>query len=353
MAGSHIGTSVLNIEEEQKEIDELISSLLEYKPATKNSSATPQLRTTPITANRSAKSRGRPPKLKPPVSARSPSVSETSIGPQELPSIGLLITCIEKINNQNKVLLDLVKELDSKVQNQSTIKPMDSVDVAANSEVTDSATPQSSVSSEVLRTVVEKVDKIEESINSRILICRGPEVSKKIASSTENSAIDFGKLKAQLCVAVCGSEITKIGVESFGISVFGKNRNSLKIDCNNISIKNFLLKQIRSRKPKGIYLIEFLSPEKRKIHNKLVTLKKENPSIIKAVYVRGGVIYGKVNQDTVKFESLEDVRNIAIETSVPENLERDPHPSTPEDCTPDSDPQPPSSLNQEENGNSE
>ena len=356
MAGSHIGSTVLNIEEEQKEIDELISSLLDYKPASKDTPViqrgSPKARNTPTTANKSTKGRGRPPRTKPPVPARSPSLPQDTIAPPEIPSMGLLITCIEKLNNQNKVLLNRVKELDAKVESQCSSGPLNSVNNIASSEVSVSPTPQTPVSSDVLKSVVEKVDKIEDSINSRILICRGPEVSKKIISVTENSAIDFGKLKAQLCADICGSEVTKIGVSSFGISLFGRNRNSIKIDCNNISIKKFLLSQIRSRKPEGIYLVDFLSPDKRRIHNKLVALKKENPSIVKAVYVRGGVIYAKINQDTVKFDCFEDIRSIGIETPIPENSPGGTPPNIPEENTPDPDPSSPTPQNQLDNGDS-
>ena len=125
-------------------------------------------------------------------------------------------------------------------------------------------------------------------------------------------------MKAELCADICGREITKISVGSFGISLLGKNRDMLKVDCN-ISIKKHLLNQAREKKPKGIYLVEFLSPYKRKIHNKLVTLRKENPSRLKAVYIRGGVIYGKVGQDTLKFESLVDVDNIDLD--IPDHTE--------------------------------
>ena len=53
--------------------------------------------------------------------------------------------------------------------------------------------------------------------------------------------------------------------------------------------------------------MEFLSADKRKIHNTLISLKKENPSVIKAIYIRGGVVYGKIGEETLKFECFNDV----------------------------------------------
>ena len=324
MAGSQEGFSVLNLEEEQREKDKLIACLLEYKPATKEKPSSqknsPKLQSTPVAATKS--NRGRPPRNKQPVSSQSPSVIVSS-SEQCNPSMELLISCIEKLNTQNKVLIDKVKELDAKVHKECSTVAIDQEQITRTSvnESTPQPPPETSA---VLKSMSEKVDKIEESINSKLLICRGPMVSRKIASLTENSITDFGKLKAELCTDICGSEITKISVGSFGINLFGKDRSAVKIDCNNISVKKHLLQQARLRKPEGIYLTDFLSPYKRRIHNRLVVLKKEKPSLVKAVYVRGGVIYGKVGQETVKFESLEDVEKIDTVISASENTAESP-----------------------------
>ena len=359
MAECHEGFSVLNVEEEQKEIDKLIASLLEYKPVAKDYASSqknsPQPKSTPVAASKSTRGRGRPTtRARPPVSVHSPAVDSLSLEPQCLPSMELLITCMEKLNSQNKVLINKVKELESRVLKPCSRDPIDLEHNLASS-VTDSTAQLPTEPSAILKSVVEKVDKIEDNINSKLLICRGPTVSRKIASTTENSTTDFGKLKAELCADICGSEITKISVGSFGISLFGKNRDALKIDCSNISVKKHLLNQVRQRKPEGIYLVDFLSPYKRRIHNKLVALKKEKPSVIRAVYIRRGVIFGKVDEDTVRFDSLEDVENIGVQISNQGNSIGSPRPSLigsqRENSAPDivSSPAPPF----EENGNSE
>ena len=96
---------------------------------------------------------------------------------------------------------------------------------------------------------------------------------------------------------------------------FGKNRASLKIECNNISVKRHLLEQVKIKKPRGIYVVEYLSPDKRKIYNSLFNLKKRYPSVIKFVYIRGGVIFGKIGEGTLKFESMLDVQAINLQRS--------------------------------------
>ena len=229
-------------------------------------------------------------------------MSESYAESSNLPSYELLIECIEKLNNQNKVLLNKVSELDSRVQESVNTQQSST---PGNPPSTDSSLTSSSES--CLKSMVEKVEKIENNLNSRLLICRGPTVKRKISSHTEGSNTVLDRIKAELCIDICGTDIAKISVDSFGISLFGKNRDSLKIECNNIEVKKYLLNQARQKKPLGIYLAEFLSADKRKIYNNLISLKKDNPLIIKTVYSRGGTVYGKIGEETLKFESLNDV----------------------------------------------
>ena len=114
---------------------------------------------------------------------------------------------------------------------------------------------------------------------------------------------------------ICWADITKISVQSIGVSIFGKNRASLKIECNNISVKRHLLEQVKIKKPRGIYVVEYLAPDKRKIYNSLFNLKKRYPAVIKFIYIRGGVIFGKIGEGTLKFESMLDIQAINLQRS--------------------------------------
>ena len=310
MASSHLSYGDIDIEEEQKEIDRLVKLLLEYKPKKKNNGEkqnrnnSPGHLLTPKTASSTAKPRGRPPKTKVNTVSRSPSVSDTGSESSDLPSFELLIECIEKLNNQNKILLSKVSELESHVKERDLARPSGDPENFSPAEPSLTSSESSDLN---FKSMAEKVNKIENNINSRLLICRGPRVTRKIASHTEGSVIELEKIKAELCIDICGTDIAKISVDSFDVSLFGKNRDSLKIECNNTGVKKYLLNQARQKKPIGIYLVEFLSADKRKIHNSLVSLRKENPAIIKAVYVRGGAVYGKIGEETLKFECLNDV----------------------------------------------
>ena len=141
--------------------------------------------------------------------------------------------------------------------------------------------------------MVKRVEKIEENINSHLILCRGPSVIDKIATSTVNGVIDLEKVKAEICAEVCGETVSKISVSSLDLSIYGKSKKNLKIECASVTVRNHLLEQARKRKPEGIYLAEFLSPEKLKLHHRVNDLKREFPREVRAVYIRRGDIFCK------------------------------------------------------------
>ena len=61
------------------------------------------------------------------------------------------------------------------------------------------------------------------------------------------------------------------------VSVFGKEKKKVKIDCHNPSSKLFLIKQARRKRPEGVYVSEFLTPNKLSIFYNLRQLKRQHP----------------------------------------------------------------------------
>ena len=318
MEGSHVGPAFIDIGREQEEIDKLIDTLLDFKPVKrKNSqvnSSSPGPRSSPLPVAKSIRGRGRPPKTRQSGPSHSPSSASVADDGASLPAVDLLIECVQKLSNHNKVLLNKVSELESLVRDLSQRK-QESVIAESLSTSTRPQDTQVAVSSSILSSVVERVERIEDNLSSRLLICRGPSVSELISSLTESGITDLEKVKGQLCMKICGADITKISVQSIGVSIFGKNRASLKIECNNISVKRHLLEQVKIKKPRGIYVVEYLSPDKRKIYNSLFNLKKRYPAVIKFIYIRGGVIFGKIGEGTLKFESMLDIQAINLQRS--------------------------------------
>ena len=122
-------------------------------------------------------------------------------------------------------------------------------------------------------------------------------MTSKIVSSTVNGVVDVDKIKAEVCAEVCGDTISRVSVTALRISVYGKDKKTLKIECANVSVRNHLLEQARKRKPVGIYLSEFLSPEKLSLLQRARDLKREFPDKLRAVYIRRGDIFCKTEPD--------------------------------------------------------
>ena len=118
-------------------------------------------------------------------------------------------------------------------------------------------------------------------------------MTSKIVSSTVNGVVDVDKIKAEVCAEVCGDTISRVSVTALGVSVYGKDKKTLKIECANVSVRNHLLEQARKRRPVGIYLSEFLFPEKLSFLQRARDLKREFPEKLRAVYIRRGDIFCK------------------------------------------------------------
>ena len=244
-------------------------------------SSSPGPRSSPLPVAKSIRGRGRPPKTRQSGVSHSPSSVSVADDSTSLPAVDLLIECVQKLSNHYKVLLNKVIELDSFVSKQSQ-RTQNSAIVENHSTSTCPQASQVAVSPSLFSSVVERVEKIVDNLNSRLLICRGPSVSELISLQTESGITDLEKVKGQLLyMKLCGADITKISVQSIGVSIFGKKPASLKIECNNISVKRHLLDQVKIKKPRGIYDVEYLSPDKRKIYNHLFNLKKRYSSVVK------------------------------------------------------------------------
>ena len=323
MAGSHV---FLNIEKEEEEIEKLIQFLLEYKPPPKadNCSNSPAVKT-PV--NSKAKplksSRGRP-KLHPPSSP----VVGSSDGNIFQSSYETIIQCLQKLNDRNKALHNRVIELDSQISAQN--KKIEDLTRSGGedgngglensssnlqiSEVTERIKKlENNAHDSVLNKVSKRIEKLENNVNSHLLLCTGSEIMSKIDETTVNGVTDLDQIKAELCSVLCGEEVSKIGVNSVSLSLYGKNRKALKIECVNVYTRNFLIKQARIRKPQGIYVTEFLTPDKVHIYRRLLQLRRESQGrSIKSIRIKGAKISCKVDSDDriIQIDSLEDVENL-------------------------------------------
>ena len=168
---------------------------------------------------------------------------------------------------------------------------------------------------QILNGVNDRIEKIEQNLNSNLLICRGRTVESLITESTSGAAsFDLERLKGKVCEAVCGNEATGVDISELQVSVFGRNKKLLKVDCGNPVSKEHLLKQARKKRPADLYVSEFLTSSKLSILYNLRQLKKLHPGKFKAIFTKGGNIYYRLqNADRAhQVSSLDDLSRIFI-----------------------------------------
>ena len=265
MEGCHVGTTLEDIQREQNNIDKFIESLLASDPTTllcetQREATNSQIGNSPLPAKRG---RGRPPKVAKPSPRSSLSPAQWPVTGK--PSLDSLFECILKLNTQNRNLMQYVHSLSDSVNNKK-----------CNCEQTieNPSSTRSETSDEVKLEISERLEKIEQSINSNILVCSGPNVPELIQEVKTESSVNFDRLKGNLCTAICGEDVTEIDIKNLKVSIFGREKKSLKIECANSSSKLHIIKQARRKRPRGIYVSEFLSKPKLQTLKNLRNLKK-------------------------------------------------------------------------------
>ena len=90
-------------------------------------------------------------------------------------SLDAVVECLNKINDQNKQLLNFVEVLADKVEKNTS---------AVNTTTSQGENPQPIEWNTVLEGVTNRIEKIEQNLNSNTLICRGPTVEGLIVEFT-------------------------------------------------------------------------------------------------------------------------------------------------------------------------
>ena len=243
-------------------------------------------------SSRVKKGRGRPPKVTVPPASPVPSVPA-----QKLP-FESVIECLKEINYQNKKLLSFVEVLANKVD-RSTVRDNNAVPYSENSVPTENT---------VLEDVNNRLEKIEQNLNSNTVICHGPDVEKLVEESSTNLEL----LKGKVCAAVCGEEVTGVDVHDLQLGLYGRNKKCIRISFTNPASKIHLLKKAREKRPEGIFVNEFLTSNKLKIYKNLRQLKFQHPSKIKSVFTRNGNIFYSLKDSNrvLQVSSIADLDNI-------------------------------------------
>ena len=313
MEGRHVDISLEDLKVEQDNIDKLIDALLSGNPPSSSGPLLQQRRESEVSTlatpvgGRGTKGPGRPRGSKTtsrPPSSPAPEISEGS-------SLHAVIQCLNKLNVQNKRLLDFVEVVSEKVESART----PNTETNAATVGTDGV----STTSQSLATVSDRLEKIEQNINSNTLICRGSAVEDLIKDSTSGESPNLERLKGEICRSACGEEVTSIDISGVQVGVFGRDKKCVKIVCPNSASKLHLLKKTRTRKPEGFFMNEFLTVSKLKVFHNLRALKKQHPQKIKSVFTRGGnILYTLHNSNRLYQASCTSDLNNILSSDVPE-----------------------------------
>ena len=318
MAGSHVGLS-FNIEDlkgEQIDIDKLIDNLLSGKGSSGDSlgSSSPvvssqqrkysEIVTTPAQVPVKGRGPGRPRATRSGSSSAVPvPVLNQPKSPaptlQEGSSINVIIDCLNRINLQNKKLLNIVENIVDKVDSESVVNKITPSVVS---------TPEEAPAvSGALKSVNSRLEKLEQEANQNILICRGTTTEALIKDSDEGGRSNLERLKTDLFKSISGNEVNF--VPDVNVSLYGKIKKVIRIECPNFATKIDLIKRVRQRKPEGLYLNEFLTESRLRLYLSARSLKKLHPNKIKAVFTRGGVVCYTL-ADQTRFHHLNTIEEL-------------------------------------------
>ena len=308
MDGRFTDITLETIREEQLSIDRLVDALLESSLAAPagdlqqnndfvSGSRSPALAATRARARQANKSRGPP-----------SSPSPVPVSSANKHSFEGVVNCLIKLNDQNKRLLSFVENIAKSAEPNRSVNPVE----AGPSEENNQVTPTQKT---LIDGVSDRLDKIEQNLNSNTLICRGPAVSDLIAAATVGPSTNLISLKGEVCKSICGDDIVNIDIANLRVGLFGRERKSLKIECSNLSTKIHLLKKARIRRPTGLFLSEFLTPTKHSIYYNLRQLRKQHPDKFKSVFTRGGNIFYRLSDSDrlCQISSLADLQKINLQ----------------------------------------
>ena len=212
MASSHVDFNIGDLREEQQTIDKLIDSLLTFNPSSPANNAQGKKSDnnsnilSPAPANRG---RGRPPKV-----TRITPASPSPVDCEQRPSLETVIECLNKLNGQNKRLLDFVEVL--------------SANVKSNSQNNTREVPAENLSTPIQQNVIDgvngRLEKIEQNLNENTLVCSGPAIADLLKPSSTGDSPNLEQLKGEVCRSVCGEDVTSIDVGNLQLSLYGRNK---------------------------------------------------------------------------------------------------------------------------------
>lgn len=223
---------------------------------------------------------------------------------------GVLLNCLNGINDFNKKILsnlehlkEKYEKLNSEINNikinrnnsSSEVNPHATLNTYSTIPPTNVSAPQ--VQSNIQSEDIElKFDYLEQQGHSNVLMCTGDIISKALSDTNITSLREFifAELKQNIYPNIQINDIARV-------NNFGKNKKSLKIIFSSEFIKIKILHSVRQKKPQNIYFYEFLTSFRSNLYYELRQLKRKYPDKICAAYTRNGSIFYKLSSENNKY----------------------------------------------------
>ena len=155
-----------------------------------------------------------------------------------------------------------------------------------------------------LDTVKRRLESLEQESYSKTIIMQGTAVqtllNERISSSENSSASTPNNPQPPALKEKVSQVLTSIGdinsnqTDEMTVSVFGKEKKSVKIVFGSDAIKRKCIREIKVAKPDGIFASEFLTRTRADLLYQLRLIKKNNPGKLARAYSIDGSIYYKV-----------------------------------------------------------
>ena len=290
---------------EQKKIDSTINFLLNYNPKKKKP--------------------GRPPKSDSTNSSQKVHFPDSV--PDQFKSIsnindlhpGVLLDYLTKVNNFNKEILhslnsinekynDLNRKIDLYFNNklkESSLLPSNNVLSQPNVPGVFAEVKRPYTTNENLNEDLElRLDILEQRNNANTLSISGESLWSLIQDK------DFKSKIIETIIQKTDNIVNKDEIDD--IIVIGKEKKNFKVICRSLDVKNKILSFARQRKPKDIFVSEFLTSFRNRLFYQARQLKKIYPNCLSSVYTRSGNVFYKLknNQHFFKIKKLNDIEEL-------------------------------------------
>lgn len=214
------------------------------------------------------------------------------------------------LNNKYNNVLEQLNEIKSKNTNLQEINESLNFDLDKStiaSKPTD--TSQVLIPNKEVKLLNDKIDYLEQSANSNVLICSGPIIHSNDNNNQSDNSINDKKSRIIDTVKKISPDVGDSNI--INITPIGKDKKLVKITCDSAATKNRILKNARIKKLSNIYFREYLTSRRNKLFYELRQIKKNYPTKISYVYIRNGNVCYKL-ENSNRYHLIKDITDLHV-----------------------------------------